>query len=85
MVLHIHRHLLARLAMQHCEGATHLHRLRLPHARGTDAHAQERTDDAVLVVFAPEVVVEDGEEGNGVDRYCCWCSAVNSFSVSFYI
>lgn len=33
------------------------------------ARAEECPDNSVLVVFASEVVVEDGEKGNGMNAY----------------
>lgn len=62
MIFHIHRHLLTRLAMQHCERGLHIHEIAI---FGTCA--QQGADDAFLGVLATEVVVEDGEEGDGVD------------------
>lgn len=56
MILHIYRHLLAGLAVQHRKGAPHFHSLRIVGA-GAGTDAEECADDSVLVVFAAEVVV----------------------------
>lgn len=70
MIVHIDRHLLARLAMQHRKRGLHIHEIAILGAR-----AQQRSDHAFLVVLAAEVVVEDGEEGDGVDGERAWGTA----------
>lgn len=62
MIIHIHRHLLARLAMQHRERSLHIYKIAILGARG-----QQGSDDTFLGVLTTEVVVEDGEERDGVD------------------
>lgn len=74
VVLHINRNLLARLAMQHRKRAPHFNGLRFAYTAAT-ADTEESSDDAILVVLATEVVVQDGEERDGMDGHCCWCSA----------
>jgi hypothetical protein len=62
VVVHIDRHLLTRLRMQHRECGAH--------RDGIVAFiscAEERANDALLGVCAAEVVVEDGEERCWVD------------------
>lgn len=65
VVLHVDGDLLVRLAVQYCE-------------RGPDfdlglvTRPKEGTDDALLRVISAQVVVEDGEEGDGVDRHFRW-------------
>lgn len=62
MILHIHRNLLAGLAMQHRKRGPHLY-FRI------SARAEECTYDTILGIRAPEVVIENGEEGHRVNCY----------------
>lgn len=60
VVLHIDSDLLVRLAMENSKGRSDFYFVVI-------ADTKESSNDALLGVCAAEVVVEDGEEGNGVD------------------
>ena len=61
VVLHVDRNLLWGLAVQHGEGRPDLD------LAIVGAAAEQRTDDALLLVLSSEVVVQDREDGGWVD------------------
>lgn len=60
-IFHVDRDLLARLAVQHREAIVHLD-LRL------SARPNERSDHTILFIFPSQIVIQDGEERDRMDR-----------------
>lgn len=60
MVLHIYSNLFVRLAMENGKGRSDFYLVIIP-------DTEQSSNDTVLSIGSAEVVVEDGEEGNGVD------------------
>ena len=60
MVLHIDGNLLVRLAVQNSKRGSHFYFVFI-------SDTKERSDNPFLGIGAAKVVVEDGEEGDGVD------------------
>ena len=65
VVLHVDGDLLVRLAVQYRERGPDLN-------LGLVTRPKESTNDALLRVISAQVVVKDGEEGDGVDRHFRW-------------
>lgn len=77
MVLHIDGDLLVRLAMENSKGRSDFYFVFIPDAK-------EGSNDTFLRVGSAEVVVEDGEEGNGVDSDIGWGASI-LFTIVFIV